>query len=288
MPAVTLTPLFRHSRECGVRAPCERVEAAGVAPPGPLALWSGVGLRERAGERSESDEATQAPLARPSGRVVTIVILALCGGLSYTSGEIGNLSNIGYHNASPPLMTTQAGVTLDLSHSRYVTLDSITLTLSNWSRAPIYLPMRGGGLHGSEQYIHPINQYAPDCAAIEAGAQRVRGWQNLAGGCDFGSPCPSGVAGAIPWPAVFILEPGESVQFPVYDGQSIYPLWSPGAYRFGVLYSTTAFVASQIRWAFPPVIPHGGVLWSAPVTLTAAWGYPPTYHQTAPRCPFVE
>jgi hypothetical protein len=213
----------------------------------------------------------------------TLAALALCASLSYSWGLVGNIAYTGYYNTSHPLLTTQAGVLLEVAHSHYVTLEAITLTLVNRSRAPIYLPALTANLYGADPYAHPLAP--PDCTALETDIQRAQGWQVLGRGCNWSWSCPGGEARAPPHPAVLILEPGETARFPVYAGQDTYPPWSSGTYRFSVLYSATAFVAPHTwGWSYPLVIPHGVTQWSAPVTLTMTWGYPSSYHQTAPSC----
>jgi hypothetical protein len=47
----------------------------------------------------------------------TAVILALCANLAYSVGFVGFIAATSYNNTSPPFITTQAGVTVELAHS---------------------------------------------------------------------------------------------------------------------------------------------------------------------------
>lgn len=216
----------------------------------------------------------------------TLAALALCANLAYQSGMIGTIAYRHYLNTSLPSLTTQEGVTLEVEHSRYVTLESIALTLVNGSRAPIYLPTLTTRWYPPGVPALMYLAQGDGCLAIETDTQRAHGWQALGRGCDWSNWGCGDAAPPILHPAVLIIKPGEAARFSLYDGQDMYPPWSSGVYRFSVLYSPTLFSAPR-AWSSPLVIPHGVTQWSAPVTLTAAWGYPASYHQTPPRCPSV-
>jgi hypothetical protein len=209
---------------------------------------------------------------------------------------VGTIAATGYDNTSPLFISTQAGGAVGLAHTRYRTQEAIVLTLSNRSGAPIYLPtlmlpdpgqprtvvVRGNVLAGSYGALDA------ECLGIDTQAQSAQGWRDLGEGCNGLQSCPGGAAQAQPVPGVLVVEPGATMLFDVYGGPAQYPPWPAGTYRFSVLYTAQAFTAPA-RWSSPVTIPHSVTQWTPPVTLTAAWGYPPAYHQTGgPRCPFVE
>jgi hypothetical protein len=181
-------------------------------------------------------------------------------------------------------------------NTRYRTLEAILMNLSNRSGAPIYLPilmLTTGDQPGSVVVrgsvlanTHGAN--SGECLGIDAQAQSAQGWRDLGEGCNGIQSCPGGEARALPVPGILVVEPGATLFFSVYGGPTQYPPWPAGTYRFSVLYTAQAFTAPG-KWPSLLTIPRGVTQWTPPVTLTAAWGYPPSYHQTGgPSCPFVE
>jgi len=84
---------------------------------------------------------------------------------------------------------------------------------------------------------------------------------------------------------MLVLAPGETAEFPVYDGQHIYSPWSPGVYRFSALYTPKPFLAAGDRGIAPLKISDAVTLTTPPVTLTSAWWYPSNYHYQPTPCP---
>lgn len=215
-----------------------------------------------------------------------IALLVACAAASYAAGVVEGIGAIAYRNTSPPLASTTGGVTLALAHARYLTVETITLTLTNQSDAPIYVPATSTDAPRS-QYVSVSNLPALySCLAIETEVLGAHGWRTLGRGCDWSWSCPSGEARALSEGATLIIQPYQTAVFPLYDGQSTYPTWQRGSYRFSVLFSRTPFQAPRF-WPDPIVIPQGELLVTAPVTLTSPWWIPSWYHHTPPRCPVV-
>jgi len=215
-----------------------------------------------------------------------LALLMLCVLASYASYNGGLVESIGagaYQNTSAPASLTRDGVTLSATHSRYVAVETITLTVTNRSSAPIYVPdiSRYYPLH-TEYSSTPFS-----CLAIETEFLDSYGWRSLGRGCNWSWTCPGGALRSLPAPGVLMIAPGQTVDFPLYDGEDSYPPWSPGAYRFDFLFTRTPLQASRGDWPTPLAIPHSELLTTPPVTLTNAWWIPPQYHHTPPRCPFA-
>ncbi len=223
--------------------------------------------------------------------VAFIAMLALCAGVSYTQGIVGDIAYLTYQNTSPPLTSTTNDVMLALAHSRFLTIEAITLILSNHARAPIYLPITSDFLPANGEYAHATDEYVHatgvgnQCLAFETAVQSAQGWQSLGRGC-WSVVCSGGAVPPIPHPALLIIAPGESVAFALYDYQSSYPArWASGVYQFSALYTLTPFLPPRY-WGQPLAIPNGVTLSIAPVTLTGAWWYA-QYHHSLPACPYA-
>lgn len=209
-----------------------------------------------------------------------IALLVACAAASYAAGVVEGIGAIAYRNTSPPLASTTGGVTLALAHARYLTVETITLTLTNQSDAPIYVPATSTDAPRS-QYWSVSAPYS--CVALETEVLGAHGWRSLGRGCDWSFSCPGGEARPFPEGGTLVIQPYQTAVFPLYDAQFTYPLWSPGSYRFSVLFSRTPFQAPRF-WPDPIVTPKGESLTTAPVALTSAWWIPSWYHHTPPRC----
>lgn len=221
---------------------------------------------------------------RAIGVIGVVGVLMLCAVVADAVGFLEPFAASASWNTSPPLTATLDGVTLAAPHTRYLTLDAFTLTLTNQSSAPIYLPVTylGGLLEGG--YVPVTDGPASyGCLPIETEVREAQGWRSLGSGCHTQHDCPSGTAQASPPLGVLVIKPGQSAVFPIYDGEALYPPWSPGVYRFRVLFTQTPFqavVRSYLRTF--QAMSHAVVLTSGPVTLTGAWWIPFWYHQRWP------
>lgn len=216
-----------------------------------------------------------------------ITTLAVCATLAYSLGLVESIGFKAYVDSSPPLTSTTDAVTLGLAHSRYLTIESISLTLTNHSTQPIYLPAMGFQRPANDTYVL-VQNGDNSCVAIAIDSLNAHGWQSLGRGCNGKVMCPGGMAMPRQVPDVLAIEPGETATFALYGGQDAYPLWKSGQYRVSVLYTRTPFPPTRDAiWPDPPVIPHGVTLTSEPMTLAGAWWIPPWYHQSPPQCPFA-
>lgn len=205
-----------------------------------------------------------------------IAILALCAGIPYTLQTIG-LSH--YRNTSPPLATTANGVTLALAHSRYLIIDTITVTLTNRSNAPIYVPGEGTeSMEGAQSGLR--------CWKSKVEYLSAHGWQAVGSGCGWSPPeCFWGAARGPQYPTAGEVAPGQTIVLDSYSGDNSYPPLTPGSYRFSVVFSLT-----PIQQTRPPVSPKISTpvkLTTTSVTLMSAWWIPNGYHQylDCPRMP---
>jgi hypothetical protein len=201
--------------------------------------------------------------------------------LVITSYSLGVVEAVGfsiYQNISPPLSVKSRGVVLSVAHSHYLTLETIVVTLTNHSSAPIYLPeivavsMSGAnnGMLCWESAVH---------------YQSAGSWEAIESPCWTPVGCPGGTSQGYPEPgAVGAVAPGESIVLDSYDGDASYPPLSPGAYRFSVTYSPTPF---QIQNPWQWVTANSVTLTTTAVTLSSAWWMPPWYHQYR-ECPVRE
>ncbi|HEV2457325.1 MAG TPA: hypothetical protein VGS80_03095, partial [Ktedonobacterales bacterium] len=194
---------------------------------------------------------------RPLVVVISVItLLALCAGASYALGIVEEIGYSGYRNTSPPLAVSAGGVTLASAHARYLILDTITVTLTNHSGAPIYVPeMAAGTVSGV-----PIGRMF--CWHSDVEYQSANGWEALGGECWSPPACPSGTSPGTPEPAVGVVASGQTVVLDSYDGQESYPPLAPGAYRFSVAYSPTPFQAP-----LSTALPNGVTLTTPSVTL---------------------
>jgi hypothetical protein len=173
-------------------------------------------------------------------------------------------------------------VTLTVDHSRYLTLDTITVTLTNASGAPIYVP-------DVEKVTMSGVSMGTVCWQSTVEYQSANGWQDI-GGCGWSAEychVAYGPGGAPPPPLMHgpgwgVVAPGATIYLADYVGQDSHPPLSPGAYRFGVGYSPTPPQHTpdlDILRALAGV-PGSGVVWlqTTSVTLTSAWWIPPWYH----------
>lgn len=216
-----------------------------------------------------------------------IVILVLCSVVSYPLGVTESIGMGLYRNTSPPAASTVAGVTIGLAHSRYLSVETLTLSLTNHTSAPMYLPTtEGGDTPPSSTYLRA----SPDglsCLTLETDILSAHGWQAIGQGCRWWVwSCPHDANLGLPRAQALVIAPGETAKFTLYDPQEAYPLWSPGAYRFRIPSSQTPFQAPAKGswWHYPLVIPHSVTLVTPPVTLTRAWWTPADYHYTGPPC----
>lgn len=215
-----------------------------------------------------------------------IALSILCVSASYAEYNVGNVESVGaslYQNTSVPASSTRDSVTLTATHSRYLSVETITLTVMNRSSASIYVPdiSRYYPLH-TEYSSTPFS-----CLAIETEFLDSYGWRSLGRGCNWSWACPGGALPSPPAPGVLMIAPGKAADFALYDGEATYSPWSPGVYRFDFLFTRTPLQASRSDWPTPLAIPHSELLTTPPVTLTNAWWIPPQYHHTPPRCPFA-
>ena len=207
------------------------------------------------------------PRRYPRSWCILVAISALLA--AYALGIVAEVGYSANRNTSPPLAVSAGGVTLSVDHARYLILDTITVTLTNHSGAPIYLPEMGDG------------SSFPLCWFTGVEYQSADGWQGIANnnGCWALPACPSGMARGYGVPAVGVVAAGQTVVLDSYDGHASYPPLAPGAYRFSMVYSPTPLHA-----AWTSGIPDGVMLVTPLVTLTSAWWIPPWYHQTL-DCP---
>lgn len=215
--------------------------------------------------------------------VASIVMLALCAGIPYALGIVARIGFIHYRNTSPPLATTADGVTLSVAHSRYLILDTITVTLTNRSNTPIFVPGQGtASMTGAPTHLQ--------CWSSRVEHLSAHGWQTVGGSsCAISwSPplCPStgGTPQGIPYPTEGVVAPGQTIILDTYDGQDSYPPLTPGAYRFSVVYAPTSTQPSSPQARRKSVADLS--LMTSPVTVSSAWWIPPWYHQHV-DCPKI-
>lgn len=213
-------------------------------------------------------------------------MLALCVAAPYQLGMTESIGLSRYRNTSPPVASTLGGVTIGLAHSRYLTVEALTLSLTNHTGEPVYLPAEGEPLPPiRDQYLHATPD-GSSCLALETDVLSAHGWQILGGGCRWWVWSCGDADPGFPVPAVLAIAPGETARFTLYDPTDAYPLWSPGVYRIRIPYSQTPFQPPErwSRWQYPLVIPLSETLVTPPVSLTRAWWYPADYHRTPPKC----
>ncbi|HET9112073.1 MAG TPA: hypothetical protein VFN78_14685 [Ktedonobacterales bacterium] len=229
------------------------------------------------------------------GCVALIALLIACSAVVYEQGIAASVGYSAYSNTSPPVASSAGGVTLRLAHSRYLTIETFTLSLTNQSGAPIYLPATGAAEASATATFRDLepdidgtlSDYANLCLAIGSEVRNARGWQPRSQGCDWARRCPEGAPPPLQRPVMLVIAPGDTAEFPVYDGQRIYPPWSPGVYHFSALYTLKPFLAPGDRKIAPEKIPGALTLTTPPVMLTSAWWYPSSYHQQRTPCPPV-
>jgi hypothetical protein len=202
----------------------------------------------------------RAPSRRALVASVLVVIAILALAFYYGWGGMEQNEFSAYQNTpntSPPVNAQAGGVILSVAHSHYLILDTIAVTLTNDSGAPIYLPKL------------PMS----DCWESQAEYQSAQGWQPNGAVCSgYSAVCAGGAAPALLLPTVDAVAPGASIILDSVDGNTIYPLLQAGAYRFSVTYSLTPTKNPQIsQWASSTSV----TLTAAPVTLSSAWWIPP-------------
>jgi hypothetical protein len=210
--------------------------------------------------------------------VAVIATLALCAFAAYTLGPVQAVGFSTYQNTAPPLAASAGGVTLAVEHSRYLTLDTITVTLTNASGATIYVP------DVEEMTVSGVS-VGRICWLSSVEYQSAHGWQAV-GGCGLSAGyCHGGhgdAAPPLPTAGWGVVGPGETIILDNYVGQDSHPPLSPGAYRFGVGYSPTPSQHTPDLDILRALAGVSGsdVFWlqTPPVTLTSAWWIPPWYH----------
>lgn len=195
----------------------------------------------------------------------------LCGAVSYASYGWGLVETVAAgtnQNTSTPLSATRDGVTISIPHSRYLTVETITLKLTNQSQTPIYVPGFNDYKPSNGQYLSVLKvsiRYA--CRGIRTDFRGSGGQHSVGWGCYGLLGCPGGTPPLPVYPATLVIAPGQTVDFPLYDGEDSYPPWSPGAYQFSILFARTPFAAPQ---SWPLTIPQGEQLAIPSAMVTSA------------------
>lgn len=220
-----------------------------------------------------------------AGIIMLPMLCVLASYASYNGGLVESIGAGAYQNTSAPLSATRDGVTISIPHSRYLTVETITLKLTNQSSTPIYMPGFNDDKPSNGQYLSILKvsiRYA--CRGIRTDFRGSGGQHSVGWGCYGLLGCPGGTPPLLVYPATLVIAPGQTVDFPLYDGEDSYPPWSPGAYQFSILFARTPFAAPQ---SWPLTIPQGEQLAIPSAMVTSAWWIPPHYHQTSP-CPFAQ